>query len=73
MRQLEKDERGFVSLFTVIFFMLLITIITVGFLRLMAAEQRQALSSAHALVSAQQLLSLQVLQVASANESPHAG
>ena len=45
MRQVTKDERGFVSLFTVIFFMLLITIITVGFLRIMAAEQRQALDN----------------------------
>lgn len=42
---LKSDERGFVSLFTVIFFMLLITIITVGFLRIMAAEQRQALDN----------------------------
>jgi Tfp pilus assembly protein PilX len=45
MRQIKSDERGFVSLFTVIFFMLLITIITVGFLRIMAAEQRQALDN----------------------------
>jgi Tfp pilus assembly protein PilX len=43
--QHRTDERGFVSLFTVIFFMLLITIITVGFLRIMAAEQRQALNN----------------------------
>jgi Tfp pilus assembly protein PilX len=41
----QTDERGFVSLFTVVFFMLLITIITVGFLRIMAAEQRQALDN----------------------------
>lgn len=40
-----RDESGFVSLFTVIFFMLLITIITVGFLRIMAAEERQALDN----------------------------
>ena len=45
MRQHRSDEQGFVSLFTVIFFMLLITIITVGFLRIMAAEQRQALDN----------------------------
>lgn len=45
MRQAKRDERGFVSLFTVIFFMLLITIITVGFLRIMAIEQRQALDN----------------------------
>lgn len=41
----ESNQRGFVSLFTVIFFMLLITIITVGFLRIMAAEQRQSLDN----------------------------
>ena len=40
-----EREQGFVSLFTVIFFMLLITIITVGFLRIMAAEQRQSLDN----------------------------
>jgi len=54
--KLRNDERGFVSLFTVVFFMLLITIITVGFLRIMAAEQRQALDndlSASAEASAQ--------------------
>ena len=43
--QQRSDERGFVSLFTVIFFMLLVTIITIGFLRIMAAEQRQALDN----------------------------
>ncbi len=41
----QPKEQGFVSLFTVIFFMLLITIITVGFLRIMAAEQRQSLDN----------------------------
>lgn len=45
MRQGKSDEQGFVSLFTVIFFMLLVTIITIGFLRIMAAEQRQALDN----------------------------
>ena len=40
-----SNQSGFVSLFTVIFFMLLITIITIGFLRIMAAEQRQALDN----------------------------
>lgn len=40
-----KSEEGFVSLFTVIFFMLLVTIITVSFLRIMTVEQRQALDS----------------------------
>src|SRR6266550_2349428 len=44
-RKEAQDERGFVSLFTVIFFMLLITIITVGFLRIMASEQRQSLDN----------------------------
>lgn len=41
----QGNESGFVSLFTVIFFMLLITIITVGFLRIMAAEERQSLDN----------------------------
>src|SRR6266496_6576946 len=41
----QPKERGFVSLFTVIFFMLLITIITVGFWRIMAIEQRQSLDN----------------------------
>jgi len=45
MGQHKSNEQGFVSIFTVIFFMLLITIITVGFLRIMAAEQRQALDN----------------------------
>lgn len=46
MRRAQSSrEKGFVSLFTVIFFMLLITIITVGFLRIMAAEQRQSLDN----------------------------
>ena len=44
-RQHVAQEQGFVSLFTVIFFMLLITIITVGFLRIMAIEQRQSLDN----------------------------
>lgn len=51
-----KQEQGFVSLFTVIFFMMMITIITIGFLRIMGVEQRQALDSdlsASALVSAE--------------------
>lgn len=36
-------ENGFVSLFSVLFFMMLITIITIGFLRVIGVEQRQAL------------------------------
>lgn len=40
-----NKQSGFVSLFTVIFFMLLITVITVGFLRIMAVEQRQSLDN----------------------------
>lgn len=40
-----NKQSGFVSLFTVIFFMLLITILTIGFLRIMAIEQRQALDN----------------------------
>lgn len=38
-----NKEAGFVSLFTVIFFMLLVTVITVSFLRIMIVEQRQSL------------------------------
>lgn len=51
-----NKQSGFVSLFTVIFFMLLITVITVGFLRIMAVEQRQSLDNdltASALAAAQ--------------------
>lgn len=40
-----RNESGFVSLFTVIFFMMLITVITIGFLQIMAAEQRQSLDN----------------------------
>lgn len=55
-KSLNNKESGFVSLFTVIFFMLLITVITVGFLRIMAIEQRQSLDNdltASALAAAQ--------------------
>jgi Tfp pilus assembly protein PilX len=38
-------EAGFVSLFTVIFFILLMTVITVGFLRVMSLEQQQSLDN----------------------------
>lgn len=38
-------QSGFVSLFTTIFFMLLLTVITIGFLRLMALEQQQSLNN----------------------------
>ena len=37
-----ERQQGFVSLFTVMFFMILITIITVGFLRITGLEQQQA-------------------------------
>lgn len=36
-------QQGFVSILTVIFFMLLVTVITVSFLRIMTQEQRQTL------------------------------
>ena len=42
MRTIHKFHRGAVSLFMVIFSMLVITIVTVGFLRIMTADQRQA-------------------------------
>lgn len=38
-------QKGFVSLFTVVFFALLSTVITIGFLRIMALEQQQALNN----------------------------
>jgi Tfp pilus assembly protein PilX len=40
-----NKEAGFVSLFTVVFFILLLTVLTVGFLRVMAIEQQQALDN----------------------------
>jgi Tfp pilus assembly protein PilX len=51
-----KQEDGFVSLFSTIFFMLLVTVITLGFIQITATEQQQALNndlSASALASAQ--------------------
>lgn len=51
-----KQEAGFVSIFTVLFFILLITIITVGFLRITIQEQRQSIDNdltASALASAE--------------------
>lgn len=39
------NEQGFVSLFTVIFFAMFITIITIGFMRIMIIEQQQALNN----------------------------
>lgn len=56
MVEKQRREDGFVSLFTVIFFMLLISVITIGFLRIMTIEQRQALDNdltASALASAE--------------------
>lgn len=52
----QTHEEGFVSLFTVIFFMMLISVITIGFLRIMTIEQRQSLDNdltASALASAE--------------------
>ncbi len=49
-------QHGFVSLFSTIFFMMLITVITIGFIQITATEQQQALNndlSASALASAQ--------------------
>ena len=49
-------ESGFVSLFSTIFFMLLVTVITIGFIQITSTEQQQALNndlSASALASAQ--------------------
>jgi hypothetical protein len=40
-----NKEAGFVSLFTVLFFILFITVITLGFLRIMGVEQQQALNN----------------------------
>ena len=55
-RPSSSPEAGFVSLFTTIFFMLLITVITLGFLQITTTEQQQAANndlSASALASAQ--------------------
>jgi hypothetical protein len=45
MPQPANRESGFVSLFTVIFFILMMTVITVGFLRIMGIEQQQSLDN----------------------------
>lgn len=45
MRQSQQHEAGFVSLFSTIFFMLLITVVTIGFVRIMTIEQRQSLDN----------------------------
>ncbi|HEX6462360.1 MAG TPA: hypothetical protein VFZ58_03790 [Candidatus Saccharimonadales bacterium] len=41
----QHNEHGFVSLFTVVFFALLATVITIGFLRIMTLEQKQAIDN----------------------------
>lgn len=51
-----NQQSGFVALFSTIFFMLLITVITLGFIQITSVEQQQALNndlSASALASAQ--------------------
>lgn len=56
MRHNNSNEAGFVSLFSTIFFMMLITVITLGFIQITATEQQQALNndlSSSALASAQ--------------------
>jgi Tfp pilus assembly protein PilX len=45
VHQEHNKEAGFVSLFTVIFFILMMTVITVGFLRVMGIEQQQSLDN----------------------------
>jgi hypothetical protein len=41
----QSKEAGFVSLFTVLFFILFLTVITLGFLRIMGIEQQQSLDN----------------------------
>lgn len=53
---LKNNQDGFVSLFSTIFFMLLITVITLGFIQIMSTEQQQSIDndlSASALAAAQ--------------------
>jgi Tfp pilus assembly protein PilX len=38
----KQQERGVVSLFTVMFFTILVTVLTVGFVRIMINERRQS-------------------------------
>lgn len=56
-KQVDRSkEEGFVSIFTVIFFMMLVSVITISFLRIMTVEQRQSLDNdltASALASAE--------------------
>lgn len=52
----QSSQAGFVSIFTVIFFIILITVLTVGFLRIVGDEQRQSADNdltASALASAE--------------------
>ncbi|HEX4662011.1 MAG TPA: hypothetical protein VH144_00165 [Candidatus Saccharimonadales bacterium] len=52
----QSSQAGFVSIFTVIFFIILITVLTVGFLRIVGDEQRQSTDNdltASALASAE--------------------
>lgn len=56
MKRVSYRQSGFVSIFTVLFFVIFITVITVGFLRIIVQEQRQSIDNsltASALAAAQ--------------------